>query len=115
MTAEGQDIDRLFQGEDIDITVTLTGVTLDGSESLEATFRDKASGAVVLTVTTADGITITAPATVTIALTSAQTGALRGSTATSKPTHDWSLWRVDDSANEPYSIGTVTVVDTSRA
>lgn len=109
MTETGQDF-TLYQSEDIDVTVTLTGVTLVGTETVEATFRDKATGQVVLTVSG----TVTAPATVTVPLTKAQTAALRGEQSTSKPTHDWSLWRTDDEANTPYSIGIVTVVDTSR-
>ena len=109
MTEVNQNL-TVFQGEDIDITVTLTGVTLTGTETVEASFRDRMTQQVVLTVAG----TIGAPATVTIPLTSAQTDALRGDRSTSKVTHDWALWRTDESAETPYLIGSVVVVDTAR-
>lgn len=107
MTTNGQNI-VIFQGEDIDITVTLTGVTLTGDETIKATFRDLGRNRVMYIVTA----TKTPPSTLTISLDSATTAAMRATEG--GPLHDWSVWREDEGSRTPYLTGTVTVVDTAR-
>lgn len=104
----GQNI-VIFQGEDIDITVTLTGVTLTGDEVIKATFRDRGLNNKIMTIVTAE---IVAPSTLTISLDSATTAAMRATEG--GPLHDWSVWREDEGSRTPYVTGTVTVVDTAR-
>lgn len=115
MTEAGQNL-TIYQGEDLDVPVTLTDVTLVGGEAFSATFRDRASGTVVLTLTTAnpDEVTVDVPGQVIVSLTSAQTAALRGTEAGTTATHDWALWRENDGKRVPYSLGLVTVIDTAR-
>lgn len=99
----------VYQGEDIDITVTLTGVTLTGDEVIKATFRDRGQNNKIMTIVTAE---IVAPSTLTISLDSATTAAMRATEG--GPLHDWSVWREDEGSRTPYLTGTVTVVDTAR-
>jgi len=99
----------IYQGEDIDITVTLTGVTLTEAETIKATFRDRGQKNRVMYIVTA---TIIAPSTLTISLDSATTAAMRATE--DGPLHDWAVWREDEGSRTPYLTGTVTVVDTAR-
>lgn len=108
MTTDGQNL-TLFQGEDIDITVTLTGVTLTGAETIRATFRDRGQGNAIMTAVSA---TITPPSSLVISLDSATTAAMRATD--SGPRHDWAVWRENEGSRTPYLTGTVTVVDTAR-
>ena len=108
MTTNDQNI-VIYQGEDIDITVTLTGVTLTGAETIKATFRDRGRSDAVMWIEPA---TITVPSTLTISLGSATTAAMRATEG--GPLHDWSVWREDEGSRTPYLTGTVTVVDTAR-
>ena len=107
MTTQNQNL-TLFQGEDIDIPVVLTDVTLTGTETIKATFRDRGRNKVMYIVTA----TKTPPSTLTISLDSATTAAMRATE--DGPLHDWSVWREDEGSRTPYLTGTVTVVDTAR-
>lgn len=107
MTLDNQNL-LIFQGEDIDIPVVLTDVTLTGSEVIKATFRDRAQNR-IMTIVPA---TITVPSTLTFSLDSATTNAMRSTE--SGPLHDWAVWRETEGARTPYLTGTVTVVDTAR-
>lgn len=109
MTTSEQNI-VIYQGEDIDITVTLTGVTLAGTETIKATFRDRGRSDAIMYIVDA---AITVPSTLTISLGSATTAAMRR-TDGGGPLHDWSVWREDEGSRTPYLTGTVTVVDTAR-
>lgn len=107
MTTQNQNL-TLFQGEDIDIPVVLTDVTLTGTETIKATFRDRGQNRVMWIATA----TKTPPSTLTISLDSATTAAMRATEG--GPLHDWSVWREDEGSRTPYLTGTVTVVDTAR-
>lgn len=108
MTTSEQNL-TLFQGEDVDISVTLTDVTLTGTEVIKATFRDRGQNNKVMTVVSAE---ITPPSSLVISLDSATTAAMRATD--SGPRHDWAVWREDDGSRTPYLTGDVTVVDTAR-
>lgn len=108
MTSGDQNL-LIYQGEDIDIPVVLTDVTLAGTETIKATFRDRGQNNKVMTVVTA---TITPPSSLVISLDSATTAAMRATD--SGPRHDWAVWREDDGSRTPYLTGDVTVVDTAR-
>jgi hypothetical protein len=103
MTVTGQNF-TCYRGQDLVITNTITGQNITGW-TLAATFRNRTSG-VSLTV---DGtVTNGAGGVCTVTLTDEQTGAF----ATGQ--YDWSLWRTDAGSENPLSVGTMTVVSTSR-
>lgn len=97
----------IYRGEDVNITVSVTGVTLTGTNTVEAHFRNKQTNVLALAVpgvVTANG----PPAALTFALTDTQTELL-----TATP-HMFSVWRIDDGSETPYAVGSVTVRNTAR-
>lgn len=112
MVTEMSSSETLWRGEDVDITVTLTGVTLDGSETVQAFWRKKETNELELTKTG----TITVPATVTFELTDTDTESVSvASRGTSSPSHTFSVERVDEGSETPYTIGTFIVKNTARS
>ena len=112
MVSEGQD-DSLRRGEDVDVTVSLTGVTLNGSETIKAFWRKKETNALELTKT---GTIIDngPPAIVTFELTSTDT--LLVTVPSSDPddaSHTFSVERTDEGSKTPYSVGEWTVRNTA--
>lgn len=110
MVSQGQDF-RVYRGEELDIPVTLTDVTLDGSETIVAYFRHRTTNALEGTITAT--ITETGPpAVVTISLSDTDTAALTAGGG--RVSHTFALWRTDPSAEKPYAVGSVTVMNTAR-
>lgn len=110
MVSTGQD-HTLYRGEDVDITVTLTGVTLSGSETIKAFWRKRETNELELEKTGA----VTAPATVTFELTDTDTEAVSvSSRGGSSSSHVFSVERTDEGAETPYALGSVTVRNTAR-
>lgn len=108
----GQD-HELIRGETVDVVVTLTGVTLTGSETIQAFWRKEETNDLELTVTA----TITAngpPAVVTFALDPDDTELVTAPENGNQPSHTFSVERVDAAAETAYSIGEVTVRNTAR-
>lgn len=101
----------IWRGEALDITVTLTGVTLTGAETIKAFWRKRETNELELTKTG----TITVPDTVTFELTDTDTElvsvASRGGSSVS---HVFSVERTDDGAEEPYTVGSFIVRNTAR-
>lgn len=110
MTVENDQF-TVWRGEDLDITVTLTGVTLAGDETIQAFWRKRETNELELTKTGA----VTVPDTVTFELTDTDTELVsvsaRGSSSSS---HSFSVERTDSGAETVYAVGSVTVRNTAR-
>lgn len=109
MTNDGQN-HSIHRGEDLQVRVTLTDVTLPEGATLEARYRNKNRNERVLVIADAS-ITREAlgpPAVVIVHVASAATSELD-----SDSPHDWALWRTDDGSRTPYLIGSVKVISTA--
>jgi hypothetical protein len=110
MVSTGQNF-TVYVGEELDIPVTLTDVTLTGSETIVAylrrTLTNTVEGQITATITDNGP-----PAVVTISLTDDDTDALTANGG--RVSHTFALWRTDDGSEKPYATGEVTVVDTAR-
>ena len=113
MTVEGQD-HTIFRGEELDIPVTLDDVILTGAETIRAYYRHRATNVLEVTapVEIDENGDADTPAVVRIVLTSELTAALTAGGG--RPSHAFSLERIDNPAEKPYALGTVTVRNTAR-
>lgn len=113
MVVEGQDY-TIYRFEELDIPVTLDGVILTGTETIQAFYRHRATNVLEVTAPVVFDVLGDAatPAVVRITLTSALTAALTADGG--RPSHTFSLERTDDPARKPYALGSVTVRDTAR-
>ena len=111
MVVEMTTPETIYRGEVLDITVTLTGVTLTGSETIQAFWRKKETNELELTKTG----TPTVPDTVTFELTDTDTELVSvSSRGGSSPSHTFSVERTDDGSETTYTVGSFIVRNTAR-
>lgn len=109
MATTGQDF-TVYQGEDLDVTFTITGTDITGWAT-GAYFRYRPTTTLVLSKTSgASEITYTTPASGIgkVILTDTDTDTLAAGL------YDWSLWRTDNGSERCLLTGTMTVLDSSR-